>query len=136
MADVDISIDYDAARGTVNDINGLFDKLDDSFTSPTNESISQANIQYFKDLHDYVNGLTEVGRSKTDVALDYINSLNDLNGEEADVGDNDYDGEEYKLYKEALNSGKVLTITGVDTQNNKFVNIRTLKEAKKELNNN
>ena len=49
---------------------------------------------------------------------------------------NDYDGEEYKLYKEALNSGKVLTMTGVDTQNNKFVNIRTLKEAKKELNNN
>lgn len=49
---------------------------------------------------------------------------------------NDYKGEDYKLLKEALNSAKVLTTTGVDTKNNKFVNVRTIKEAKKELNNN
>jgi hypothetical protein len=49
---------------------------------------------------------------------------------------NDYTGEDYRLFKEALNSAKVLTTTGVDTKNNKFVNVRTLKEAKKELNTN
>jgi hypothetical protein len=48
----------------------------------------------------------------------------------------DYTVVYYRLFKEALNSAKVLTTTGVDTKNNKFVNVRTLKEAKKELNTN
>ena len=45
----------------------------------------------------------------------------------------DLQGEENKIYNEALNSAKVLTMTGVNVENNKIYNIRSLKEAKKVL---
>lgn len=46
---------------------------------------------------------------------------------------NDLQGYENKIYKEALDSAKILTMTGVNTKNYKLTNIRTLKEAKKIL---
>ena len=41
--------------------------------------------------------------------------------------------EENKIYKQALDSAKVLTMSGVNTKNYKLTNVRTLKEAKKVL---
>ncbi len=48
----------------------------------------------------------------------------------------DFQGQEYKIYKEALNSGKVLIMTGIKEKNDKLVNVRSFKEAKRELKNN
>lgn len=46
---------------------------------------------------------------------------------------NDFGGQEYDIYKDALNSAKIVIMTGVDTENYKFSNERSLKEAKKVL---
>ena len=46
---------------------------------------------------------------------------------------NDLQGQENKIYKEALDSAKSLTMTGTSIKDNKLTNVRTLKEAKKEL---
>ena len=48
----------------------------------------------------------------------------------------DFQGQEYEIYKEALNSGKILTMTGIKEKNHKLVNVRSFKEAKRELKNN
>ncbi len=48
---------------------------------------------------------------------------------------NGLESEKYRVYKEALNSSKILAMTGVDTKKNKFVNVRTLKDAKNLINN-
>ncbi len=46
---------------------------------------------------------------------------------------NNLQGEENKIYKEALDSAKELIMTGVSTDNYKLTNVRTLKEAQKIL---
>ncbi|MBQ6547174.1 MAG: hypothetical protein IJL74_04175 [Bacilli bacterium] len=46
---------------------------------------------------------------------------------------NNFNEQEYEIYKEALSSGKVLTMTGIKQKGRKLVNVRSLKEAKKEL---
>lgn len=45
----------------------------------------------------------------------------------------DFGEQEYDVYKEGINSAKIVIMTGVDTKNHKFSNERTIKEAKRVL---
>lgn len=46
---------------------------------------------------------------------------------------NDFQGQEYNIYKDALNSAKIAIMSGVNTENYKFNNERSFKDAKKVL---
>lgn len=45
----------------------------------------------------------------------------------------DLQGEEYRVYSDAINAAKVLTMTGIQTENHELGNVRRLKDARKSL---
>ena len=45
----------------------------------------------------------------------------------------DLQGEEYRVYSDAINAAKVLTMTGIQTENHELGNVRRLKDAIKSL---